>query len=58
MNTLIDVVSEKYNVDKIYLSFIENNINGMALYESLGFKYTGDKDPKGELIYALDFRNS
>ncbi|MCK1976143.1 GNAT family N-acetyltransferase [Jeotgalicoccus huakuii] len=56
MEKLIVVVKEKYKVDKIYLSFVEENINAKNLYKSLGFKYIGEKDPNGEYIYKIDVK--
>lgn len=57
MEKLIKVVAKQYKVEKIYLSFVEGNETGKTLYESLGFKYTGEKDPNGEFIYQLDLNH-
>lgn len=54
MTHLITIVTEKYNVDTIYLSFVEDNHIARKLYEDLGFKFTGEYDPEGELIYRYD----
>lgn len=53
MKELIKIVTEKYNVNTVYLSFVENNDVAHKLYENLGFKFTGEYDPEGELIYKF-----
>lgn len=51
MSKLMEVVAEEYKVDRIYLSFVEENIGAAHLYQTLGFKYLNEKDSNGELIY-------
>lgn len=53
MIKLIDIVSKEYDVSSLYLSFFEDNIVSYNLYTSLGFKYIGEKDVNGELIYQV-----
>lgn len=54
MKELIKIVTEKYNVNTVYLSFVEGNDVARKLYENLGFNFTGEYDPEGELIYRYD----
>ncbi|GAA3714381.1 GNAT family N-acetyltransferase [Salinicoccus jeotgali] len=54
MMHLIDVVTKTYDVGEIYLSFVEGNDVAKELYEKLGFKFTGKRDPQGELIYRYE----
>lgn len=54
MKKLIKIVAKKYNVKTVYLSFVENNDTARNMYENLGFKFTGECDPEGELIYRYD----
>lgn len=54
MKELIKIVTEKYNVNTVYLSFVENNDVARKLYENLGFSFTGEYDPEGELIYKFN----
>lgn len=51
MSKLMEVVAEEYKVDRIYLSFVEENIRAAHLYRTLGFKSLNEKDPNGEFIY-------
>lgn len=53
MKELIKIVTQKYQVSTVYLSFVEDNETARKLYESLDFKFTGEYDPEGELIYKL-----
>lgn len=56
MIKLIDKVSIEYGVKVIYLSIIEENSIAHRLYKGLGFEYTNERDPNGELIfkYVID----
>jgi diamine N-acetyltransferase len=51
MIKLIDRVSKEYGVNVIYLSIIEENTIAHRLYKGLGFEYTNERDPNGELIF-------
>lgn len=51
MVKLIDKVSKEYGIRVIYLSIIEENTIAHRLYKSLGFVYTNERDPNGELIF-------
>lgn len=42
------------DVSSLYLSFFEDNIVAYNLYTSLDFKYIGEKDVNGELIYQVN----
>lgn len=48
---LIAIVKEKYDINEIYLSIIEGNEEAQHLYRSIGFEFTNEKDPNGELIF-------
>lgn len=54
MKKLIDIVSKEYDVDVLYLSFVEENKIAYNLYKSLGFEYMNEKDPNGELIFKYN----
>lgn len=54
MKRLIDIVTQKYEVKMVYLSFVEENHPARQLYENLGFEFTGEIDPEGELIYKYE----
>lgn len=54
MAKLMEVVAEEYQVDRIHLSFVEENVGAAHLYRTLGFQYLDEKDPNGELIYYYD----
>lgn len=51
MIKLIDKVSKEYGIKAIYLSIIEENTVAHKLYRDLGFEYTNERDPNGELIF-------
>ncbi|SHG45363.1 GNAT family N-acetyltransferase [Ornithinibacillus halophilus] len=51
MKKLINIVSQEYGVNIIYLSIVEDNIIAHRLYESIGFEYMNEKDPNGELLF-------
>ncbi len=51
MSKLIDVVSQEYGVNVIYLSIVEENRIAYRLYKRMGFEYINEKDPNGELIF-------
>ncbi|MFI3214654.1 MAG: GNAT family N-acetyltransferase [Eubacteriales bacterium] len=41
---------EDYNKNEIYLSVHDDNFSAISLYETLGFTFTGQVDPMGELV--------
>ena len=43
--------------DKVYLSYVPGNDTGSSLYESVGFKATGEID-HGEIVMVLDLTES
>lgn len=51
---LIDYLQQQYCCDKIYLSVFPENSVAISLYESFGFKFSGEKDYGGEEIMVLD----
>lgn len=54
MEGLIEMVSEEYDVDVLYLSIVEENEVAYKLYTSLGFEYMEDEEePNGELIFKI-----
>lgn len=50
MEGLIVRVCEKYGVDTVYVSIIEENNLARRLYESMGFEEMDERDPNGEII--------
>ncbi|MFC3899518.1 GNAT family N-acetyltransferase [Aliicoccus persicus] len=54
IHLLIDIVTKKYQVNVVYLSFVKENVVAKQLYENMGFTFTGEYDPEGELIYKYD----
>lgn len=56
MVSVIDELKDRYNMDKIYLSFQPDNTTAQKLYEKLGFDNTGRVE-HGELVYCLDMKN-
>lgn len=51
MKQLIEIVSNAYGVDTVYLSIIEENEAARLLYEGLGFEDMNERDPNGELLF-------
>ncbi len=49
---LMCFVSHYYETDEIFLSVYEDNKVALKMYEELGFKFTGAKDAKGELVMS------
>ena len=45
MKKLINIVSQTYNVDTIYLSIVEENKVAHKLYTNIGFQCMNEKDP-------------
>lgn len=55
LNKAIDLIKTfPYGMaNKLYLSYVPGNNTGSSLYESVGFKATGEVD-EGEIVMALD----
>ena len=51
MKKLIELVTQEYEVNEVYLSIIEENLPAYHFYKSLGFEYINEQDPNGELIF-------
>ena len=58
MIKLIDIVTKKYDVVDVYLSFVDGNEAAYNLYKSLGFKYINERDENGEYIFKYTKRKS
>ncbi|UOQ84715.1 GNAT family N-acetyltransferase [Gracilibacillus salinarum] len=57
MRKLIDIVSEEYGVNVIYLSITEDNRIAYSLYESIGFEFMNERDPNNdELMFKYTVR--
>ena len=56
MQKLMEKVTNDYEVNVLYLSILPENKVGERLYTQLGFKYTNEKDPNGELIFEYTVR--
>lgn len=50
LRLLISYLQQKYRCKKIYLSLHPNNKLAMKLYESFGFRLTGDIDDEGPVV--------
>lgn len=46
-------LSKKFNTNKVFLSIFEDNINAIALYKKLGFKFNGELDFGGEKVMEI-----
>lgn len=53
MECAINIIKEANKFDYIYLSYVPGNDSGEHLYESIGFKKTGEIED-GEIIMKLD----
>ncbi len=56
MISVINEMKDRYNMDKIFLSFEPENTLAQKLYEKLGFTNTGRVE-QGELVYCLEMKN-
>lgn len=54
LDLLICQLDKEYDYDEIFLSIYEDNVNAIKLYESVGFKFNGELDTKGEKVMVLD----
>ncbi|MCG1010764.1 GNAT family N-acetyltransferase [Salinicoccus sp. ID82-1] len=54
MQQLMEIVMDKYSVRTVYLSFTSGNHVAQKIYEKLGFRFTEEYDPAGELIYRYE----
>ena len=53
---MIDRLIDEYNCKEIYLSTYIENVNAINLYESIGFRFNGELDTKGEKVMRLDLK--
>lgn len=51
--TLCDRLKQQYHCEEIYLSCYPENKVALALYQKLGFQFTGEKDINGEDVMVL-----
>ena len=51
---MIDRLVDEYKCKEIYLSTYSDNVNAIKLYESMGFRFNGEIDTKGEKIMKLE----
>ncbi|WP_345240243.1 GNAT family N-acetyltransferase [Pontibacillus salipaludis] len=55
MIKLIDIVSNEYGVNVIYLSITEDNRTAYSLYKSIGFEFMNERDlNNGELLFKYN----
>lgn len=54
---LINILFTKYNTSTIYLSVFDDNVFATNLYKSVGFKFTGELDLRGEKIMVYNKNN-
>lgn len=52
---LLDRLHSEYHCSRVYLSVYDTNPAAIALYQHIGFSFTGECDTKGEKIMAYDF---
>ena len=45
---------EHFSCQRVYLSVYPNNTNAIALYQQLGFSFTGEQDINGEHVMSLE----
>ncbi len=55
MERVIDYIIKTHDAEKMILSHVEGNDEAGALYESMGFEYTGEIDD-GEVIMELKLK--
>ncbi len=53
---LLERLEREYHKKRIYLSVVEANRPAAALYESFGFRFTGERDTHGERVMCLRTR--
>lgn len=53
---LLENFRREYSCHRVYLSVYENNLPAIALYEQIGFYFTGEYDTKGEKMMVYDFK--
>ena len=53
MEFALNMIKESNKFDCVYLDYVPENVVGRHLYDSLGFKETGDIDD-GEIVMKLD----
>ena len=52
----LERLEREYHKKRIYLSVVEANRPAAALYESFGFRFTGERDTHGERVMCLRTR--
>jgi diamine N-acetyltransferase len=52
----IEYLRREFNVSEIFLSFVPDNTAAEKLYESAGFRKTGESDDDGEIIMRLEIK--
>ena len=52
----VERLEREYHKKRIYLSVVEANRPAAALYESFGFRFTGERDTHGERVMCLRTR--
>ncbi len=57
MKALMKKVLKEYDVKLFYLSIVPENEVAYGLYTRLGFAYTNEKYPNGELIFKYEVNN-
>lgn len=57
VRVLLKRLYKEYGYDKIYLSVYDDNEVAIALYEKIGFQFTGEVDTKGEKLMAINLQH-
>lgn len=52
----LNIIKEAEKFDYVFLDYVPDNVVGKHLYESMGFKETGEID-EGEIVMKLDLIN-
>ena len=56
LTVVVERLEREYHKKRIYLSVVEANRPAAALYESFGFRFTGERDTHGERVMCLRTR--
>lgn len=56
LTDLLQRLWEEYQKTEVYLSVVEETIPAVALYQKMGFAWTGEEDEKGEKIMVYQYK--
>lgn len=52
---LLEKLRKEYSCRRVHLSVYDDNLPAIALYQQVGFYFTGEYDTKGEKMMVYDF---